>query len=176
MNKWFSSPKLKNSNERSSINAFSIRNTLSPSPRMEILEKIRESVFTSIKKQNICLEEKIKMREVKNRNSNEKLFQSEKIDLKREINQTLFKSIDEREKEKINFEKDLFNRESQENNQNFIEDPIQFEKLEEVYKKVKELFNDHNRKEKLWKIEKNNFQNKILYLENRIRYLEKQIL
>ena len=53
-------------------------------------------------------------------------------------------------------------------------DEVQFAMLDEVFLKVKELFEEFNRKENAWKWEKSQMAKKIEFLEQRVKNLERR--
>ncbi len=157
--------------------SFSYRSVQSPSPRAEFLGQVRESIISQIKNQNICLENKIKLREKLHNSNNIKEIQSSKLINMKEIQHNCIYS-QSKSPENIRFKFDSFEKsmrktvDIQKNNRN-NEEIRQLERLDEIYVKVKEMVDEHNKMEKIWKCEKTQMELKIQNLEKKILEMEK---
>ena len=167
-------------NPNQNYTSFSYRSIQSPSPRAEILGQVRESIISQIKNQNICLENKIKLREqlhISKDIQSSKLFNTSNI---KEIQSTKHNYIYSQSRSPANsrFRFDFAEKSMKKtvdipkNNRN-NEEIRQLEQLDEVYAKVKEMVDEHKNMEKTWKNEKTQMEVKIQNLEKKIREMEK---
>ena len=184
---------IKINGENNKINSFSSRSIQSPSPRSEILGQVRESIISQIKHQNVCLENKLKLREQLNNIHNTQGLSSRENNVNNNVIKTNLHSQSKSPANKryVAFKFDsvgLFDKihkktseSTNMSNTHTIEGvkkddcSPRAEQLDDVFSKVKELFEEHNRKEKIWKWEKTQMLKKIENLENKIKVLEKNV-
>lgn len=176
LNSWLSPTReVKPLNENKLPSFSSYRSIQSPSPRSEFMGQVRDSIINQIKHQNICLENKIKLREQNNHsrdtfqsnNQKQHLYSQSKSPSNEKVSIFKFDGLFDKSKKK--FQEKFEKNKNKEN-----DDSIQFSQLEEVFLKVREQFDEHNRKEKLWIWEKRQMMKKIDTLENKIKDLEQK--
>ena len=183
INSWLSPVRDLKSTEFSKFPTNSSRSIQSPSPRAEILGQVRESIISHIKHQNVCLENKIKMREQLQRSqgftTRESIqIPSNNIQLASTKNHMHSNSKSPANTRSVNFKFDSIGfmekimKKEEKLDKNL--DEVQFAMLDEVFLKVKELFEEFNRKENAWKWEKSQMAKKIEFLEQRVKNLERR--
>jgi hypothetical protein len=181
INSWLSPVRDPKVYETTKITTFSSRSIQSPSPRAEILGNVRESIISHIKHQNICLENKIKEREQLQKSqgftAREGLLSaSVKTHIHSNSKSPSNNKLVNFKFDSIGFMEKIMKRVPNENQEQTSKnlDDVQFAQLDEVFAKVKELFDDHNRKEKMWRWEKTQMMRKIEFLEQKIKDLGNQ--
>lgn len=184
INSWLSPVRDFKSTEFSKFPTNSSRSIQSPSPRAEILGQVRESIISHIKHQNVCLENKIKMREQLQRSQGFTTRDSIQIPSNNNIqiastkNHMHSNSKSSENSRSGNFKFDSIGfmekimKKEEKSDKNL--DEVQFAMLDEVFLKVKELFEEFNRKENAWKWEKNQMTKKMEFLEQRVKNLERR--
>lgn len=187
INSWLSPVRDLKSPDFSKFPTNSSRSIQSPSPRAEILGQVRESIISHIKHQNVCLENKIKMREQLQKSQGSTTRESIQIStnntqIASTKNHIHSNSRSPANTKSMNFrfdsigfmEKIMKKEPVVEKKQEKSLDEVQFAMLDEVFFKVRELFEEFNRKEKAWKWEKSQMTKKIEFLEQRVKNLERR--
>ena len=188
INSWLSPVRDLKSSEFSKFPPNSSRIIQSPSPRAEVLGQVRESIISHIKHQNVCLENKIKMREQLQRSQGLTTRESIQIPSNNMIQIASTKNhMHSNSKspannvksgnfkfDSIGFMEKIMKKETGEKKSEKNLDELQFAMLDEVFLKVRELFEEFNRKEKAWKWEKSQMAKKIEFLEQRVKNLERR--